>query len=139
MIVSGTYFPELSQAYVEIILIPNTQGGMALDMLEVGAIGDAAIVRITEEIDFVSAPRLEHVLKVVERTSSGRIVLSLESCPYCDSTCIGIVLRAVNRIGSRLAVVVPPNTIQHRVFEITGLVGQPFIFDTLDDALAAPI
>jgi anti-anti-sigma factor len=108
-------------------------------MLDVGAIGDAAIVRINEEIDFVSAPRLEHVLKAVEQSSSGRIVLSLESCPYCDSTCLGIVLRAVQRIGPRIGVVVPPGTVARRLFEISGIASQPFVFGSLDDALTAAI
>ncbi len=108
-------------------------------MLDVGAIGDAAVVRVTEEIDFVSAPRLEHIIKTVELAGPGRIVISLEDCRYCDSTCLGIVLRAVSRIGPRLGVVVPPGTIARRLFEVTGMANQPFVFGSLDDALAAAI
>lgn len=108
-------------------------------MVDVGAIGDAAIVRVAEEIDSVSAPRLEHVIKTVELATSGRVVISLENCSYCDSTCLGIVLRAVSRIGPRLGVVVPRGTIVRRLFEVTGMANQPFVFGSLDDALAAAI
>jgi hypothetical protein len=87
-------------------------------MMDVGAIGDTAIVRVTEEIDFVSAPRLEHIIKTVELAHPGR------------------VLRAASRIGPRLGVVVPPGTIARRLFEVTGMANQPFVFGTLDDALA---
>ncbi len=106
-------------------------------MMDVGAIGDAVIVRVTEEIDFVSAPRLEHIIKTVELVGPGRVVITLEDCSYCDATCIGIVLRAVSRIGPRLAVVAPPGTIARRLFEVTGMANQPFVFGSLDDALAA--
>jgi anti-anti-sigma factor len=107
-----------------------------LAMMDVGAIGDTAIVRVTEEIDFVSAPRLEHIIKTVELAHPGRVVISLEDCRYCDSICLGIVLRAASRIGPRLGVVVPPGTIARRLFEVTGMANQPFVFGTLDDALA---
>jgi hypothetical protein len=53
-------------------------------MVDVGEIGDVAIVRITDEIDVVSAPRLEHVIKTVELMGSTRILLSLEGCSYCE-------------------------------------------------------
>jgi anti-anti-sigma factor len=106
-------------------------------MMVVGAIGDAAIVRVTEEIDFVSAPRLEHIIKTLELAGPGRVLISLEDCRYCDSTCLGILMRAVSRIGPRLGVIVPPGTIARRLFELTGMANQPFVFGSLDDALGS--
>ena len=104
-------------------------------MMDIGAIGDAAIVRISEGIDMASAPRLEHVIKTVELSEARRVLLSLEDCPYADSTCLGIVLRASRRIGLRLAVVVPPGTMVRRIFEITGIANEPYVFGSVEEAL----
>jgi anti-sigma B factor antagonist len=106
-------------------------------VLDIGEIGDVSIVRITDEVDIVSAPRLEHVIKTIELTGSRRILLSLEDCSYCDSTCLNIVLRAVQRIGSRLAIVVPIGTKARRIFEVTGIANMAFVYPSLDEALAA--
>jgi anti-anti-sigma factor len=90
-------------------------------MMDVGAIGDAAIVRVTEEIDFVSAPRLEHIIKIVGLAGPGRVVFSLEQCRYWDSTCLGIVLRAVSRHRRLLAErVLGVRSACHRSFHTNG-------------------
>jgi hypothetical protein len=42
----------------------------------------------------------------------------------------------VQRIGSRLAIVVPAGTKARRIFEVTGIASEAFVFESLDEALA---
>jgi anti-anti-sigma factor len=103
--------------------------------VEVDRVRDATIVRVREEIDVLSAPQFESALRSAEEGAPGRVLISLEDCPYCDSTFLNIVLRTVQRIGARLAVVVPPGSLSRRIFEVTGLATQPFVFDSVTEAL----
>jgi len=103
--------------------------------MEVDHVSDATIVRVRDEIDALSAPQLEDVLRA-EEGAPGRLLISLEDCPYCDSSFLNIVLRTAYRIGTRLGVIVPPGSLSRRIFEVSGLAGQPFVFDSLAEALA---
>jgi anti-anti-sigma factor len=104
--------------------------------MEVDRVNDATIVRVREELDVLSAPQFEDVLRRAEEGGSGRVFVSLEDCPYCDSTFLNIVLRTVFRIGTRFGVIVPPGSLSRRIFEVAGLAAQPFVFDSLAEALA---
>jgi anti-anti-sigma factor len=106
-------------------------------MIEVSHVGAATIVDVREAVDMLSAPNLQNALRTAEATSTGPIVLVLSDCPYCDSACMGLVLRSVHLIGKRFRVVVPDGTVPRRLFAIMGLADQPFVFESLDDALAA--
>jgi anti-anti-sigma factor len=106
--------------------------------MEVDHVSDATIVRVREEIDVLSAPQLEDVLRRAENGVPGRLLISLEECPYCDSSFLNIVLRTAYRIGTRLGVIVPPGSVSRRIFEVSGLAAQPFVFDSLAEALAGP-
>lgn len=103
--------------------------------MEVDRVSDATIVRVREDLDVLSAPQFENVLRRAEEAGPGRVFVSLEDCPYCDSTFLNIVLRTVHRIGTRFAVIVPPGSLSRRIFEVAGLATQPFVFDSLAEAL----
>ena len=105
-------------------------------MIDVSHIGAAPIVDVREAVDMLSAPNLQNALRTAETSSRGPIVLMLSDCPFCDSACIGLVLRSAHLIGNRFRVVVPDGTVPHRLFAIMGLADQPFVFESLDDALA---
>jgi hypothetical protein len=83
----------------------------------------------------LSGPQLESVLQLAADAGPARLLISLEDCPYCDSTFLNIVLRTVYRIGTRFAVIVPPGSLSRRIFEVAGLAAQPFVFDSLAEAL----
>ena len=103
--------------------------------MEVDRVSDATIVRVREDLDVLSAPQFENVLRRAKDAGPGRVFVSLEDCPYCDSTFLNIVLRTVYRIGTRFAVIVPPGCLSRRIFEVAGLAAQPFVFDSLAEAL----
>ncbi len=103
---------------------------------DVEALGDAEVVYVREEIDFVSAPELQHVVELLANHHPlRRIVISLEDCSYCDSSCISVVLKAAHTLGPRFAVVLPPESAVRRIFEIVGLTARPYVFESLSDAL----
>jgi anti-anti-sigma factor len=103
--------------------------------MEVDHVNDATIVRVREEIDMLSGPQLESVLQLAADAGPARLLISLEDCPYCDSTFLNMVLRIAFRIGTRLGVVVPPGSLSRRIFDVAGLGAQPFVFDSLAEAL----
>jgi anti-anti-sigma factor len=103
--------------------------------MQIDRVNDATIVRVREEIDMLSGPQLETVLRAAEDAGATRLLISLEDCPYCDSTFLNMVLRIAYRIGTRLGVVAPPGSLSRRIFDVAGLGTQPFVFDSVAEAL----
>jgi anti-sigma B factor antagonist len=76
------------------------------------------VVSIRGELDLYTGPHLERALD-----SASDIVVDLAECTFIDSTALGILLAAKQRLrgsGARLAVVTDDHNIR-KVFEITGL------------------
>jgi anti-anti-sigma factor len=105
-------------------------------MIEVRHVDAATIITVREAVDMLSAPTLQNAVRMAENTSIGLIVVVLSECPYCDSTCLGILLRAAHLIGDRFRVIVSAGSVPYRLFEIMGLTDQPFVFESLACALA---
>jgi anti-sigma B factor antagonist len=85
--------------------------------------GDRTVVSVGGEIDVYTAPQLRE--KVVELVAAGDVdlVLDLSGVEFLDSTGLGVLVGALNRVRAQdgsLALVLTQERIL-KVFEITGL------------------
>jgi anti-anti-sigma factor len=78
---------------------------------------DATMIRVTDHIDISSADRLWS--EIAARHVP--VVVSLEGCPYCDSTALSIFVRAAKRFAGLFALIVPPDSRCEWQFDLTGL------------------
>lgn len=91
-----------------------------------GAPADPSIrLLVSGEIDVATSPRLRQILFGLIDSGSGRIDIDLSGVTFLDSSGLGVLVAARNRLrGQRrehaLAVRGVPDSIR-RVFEITGL------------------
>lgn len=100
--------------------------------------GDACVIDVREDLDIASASELESAIVVAECGSSTRIVVSFETCRYCDSTGLAVLIRSKKRLGERLAIVVPPGCRVERIFTVTALRDALAIYDSVADATNVP-
>lgn len=90
-------------------------------MFHVQQRGNANLIDVREDLDIATASTLESAIVIAECTSASRIVVSLESCPYCDSSALAALIRSKKRLGDRLTIVVPIESRTRRIFDMTGL------------------
>jgi anti-sigma B factor antagonist len=80
-------------------------------------------VSLTGEIDMLSAPDLEAVVRPLCAGGASEIVLDLSNVTFVDSTALRAIISAQQmcaRAGTGLSLVPGPEQVQ-RVFEITGM------------------
>jgi anti-sigma B factor antagonist len=98
------------------------------------------VVGLTGEVDLYTAPELKSELLRLVAEGPNRIVVDLSGATFVDSTTLGVLLGAVKRlrlVGGELVIVCSDLNIR-RILSITLLDRAFTIYDTLDDALAAP-
>ncbi|MFL5826833.1 MAG: STAS domain-containing protein [Thermoleophilaceae bacterium] len=102
--------------------------------------GLTSALKLIGDVDlYVAADLRESVAQLIDRGKS-RLVIDLTETTFIDSTTLGILVGAMRRLrtrGGRLTVVCPNPAIS-RVFEITGLDRMFGVYDTREEALAAP-
>jgi anti-anti-sigma factor len=107
-------------------------------MYQVRQHDSAAVIAVDGALDIASAPELTAAVAVASEGGSAKsIVVSLDSCGYCDASGLGVLVPAKKRLGSRLAIVVPRTALVRRVFELTGLTKSLLVYPELSDALRA--
>jgi anti-sigma B factor antagonist len=121
----------------------GTEGPHEVDFdLVTRELGDGTfVVALTGEVDLYTAPELKSELLRLVTEGPNRIVVDLSGATFVDSTTLGVLLGAVKRlrlIGGELVIVCADLNIR-RILSITLLDRAFTIYDTLDDALAAPV
>ncbi len=101
--------------------------------------GKATVVAVGGEIDVYTAPQLRE--RVVELVAAGSydLVLDLSGVEFLDSTGLGVLVGALNRVrahdGSLVLVLTAERIL--KVFEITGLRKVFPIYPTVDEAISS--
>jgi anti-sigma B factor antagonist len=121
----------------------GTEGPHEVDFdLVTQEMGDGTfVVGLTGEVDLYTAPELKSELLRLVAEGPNRIVVDLSGATFVDSTTLGVLLGAVKRlrlIGGELVIVCADLNIR-RILSITLLDRAFTIYDTLGEALAAPI
>jgi len=105
-------------------------------MLSVQRSGNAtSIINVHADLDRVTSPALEAAI-LLAAPESGRVVVSLEHCSYCDSSALALFVRARRSLGSRFMLVIPDGGSIQKIFQITGLSTVLSIYTTLEAAVA---
>jgi anti-anti-sigma factor len=96
-----------------------------------------AVVALPGEYDLTNCARVEAAL-VALVGDQPHIVIDLSETAYIDSTALTMFLRLNRTWGGRLSLIVPPDSIVYRVFDVTGL-GEIFKIDpSLEAATGQP-
>ena len=92
--------------------------------VETEFVGDEThVVSVAGELDMYTAPPFEQQVLDALDSGRGRVVVDLSGCEFIDSTALGILLTATQRLGEqsdRLVLVTADRSIV-KVFEISGL------------------
>jgi anti-sigma B factor antagonist len=101
--------------------------------------GDAVLLA-GGEIDFEASPRLRQCIFEHITPSITRVVLDLSLATFIDSTAIGVLVGASNRLhevsGGSLAVICTDENVL-RIFEIAGIDTMLTLYGSRDEAFAA--
>jgi anti-sigma B factor antagonist len=101
--------------------------------------GGVEVVDVQGEIDIYSAPRLRELLIDLASKNSYQLVINLDKVGFLDSTGLGVLVGALNRVrahdGSLDLVCTHERTL--KIFKITGLTKVFGIHETVDQAIAA--
>lgn len=97
-------------------------GSRDLDLTPI-TVGDCAVVRVTGEIDVLTAPGLREALL---SQPSAHMIVDLRGVAFLDSTGLGVLVGHVKRMrrrGGTLKVVTERGGRIRRLFELTNLTG----------------
>jgi anti-sigma B factor antagonist len=111
---------------------------MNLDITTAGAASapDGTVVTLTGELDLASAPELSARIDALLAAGQTRLVIDLGELTFCDSTGIGILIRANNGCQQRNGYLrlAAPNHNVARVLDVVGLLGVFPTYRTVDAA-----
>ena len=83
--------------------------------------GNANIIEVDDELDIALSPALTLAIDAAAQSAEQFVIVSLERCTFCDSTALGVLVKAKKRLGAKFLLVLPPENRINRVFEVTGL------------------
>jgi anti-sigma B factor antagonist len=95
---------------------------------------DEWLIAVAGQIDLFTAPQLKAAVSQAIDEGAKRLVVDLTATTFMDSTGLGVLVGARKRIGREehsVAVILPPGSEIHRVFEFAGL---DRLFEFLDPA-----
>ena len=100
-------------------------------------ISSALIVAVTGELDLATAPQLTATIRELP-PSVRHVVVDLSATTFLDSRALGTLVAARRELAARdvrMHVVSPHGHLVTRVFEITRLVAELRVVDSVDEAL----
>ena len=102
--------------------------------------GDAVIVYVAGELDLYNADELRTVLDEAAAAKPARIVIDLGELTFTDSIGIGVLVGARSAFADKrgLLLAAPQRDIR-RILEVSGLDRILPAYDTVEEALAAPL
>lgn len=90
--------------------------------LELTAADAGTLITVRGEVDMATAPQLRDALNQVIDSGSRRIVLDCHALEFLDSSGIGVLVAARNRLGDGGEIVLDsPQAHVRKVLEITGV------------------
>ncbi|WP_238013618.1 STAS domain-containing protein [Dactylosporangium sp. AC04546] len=104
----------------------------------ISTVGGHGLVTADGELDVSTSAEFRRTVNTVLDDGDGTLVIDLSAVTFMDSTTLGVLIGAYNRVrdaGGSLAVVCPDRI--RRVFRITGLDQVFRLCDTVESAAAA--
>ena len=97
--------------------------------------GNASIIEVDTDLDIASSPALTAAIDLASQSVERCVIVSLESCSFCDSTGLGALVNAKKRLGAKFLLVLPSDSRLNRVFNVTGLTTHLTPFASLAEAI----
>jgi anti-anti-sigma factor len=97
------------------------------------------LVRASGEVDLSNAEELAAPLLSADAWEGRPIVLDLADVPFMDSSGLRVLLSAVRDLGSRLAVVIRPESPIEHLLELAQLQGRVPAYATEQEAITAVV
>jgi anti-anti-sigma factor len=82
------------------------------------------VVRIDGDVDLANAYDIDHHVSAVYQSDVDHVVVDLGGATYLDSAGLAMLMRISSRLTAArtsLTVVAPPESVAHRVIELSGL------------------
>ena len=98
---------------------------------------EATVVAVRGEIDMATAPTLEDAIDSVQWSAS-RVVVDLSKVSFLDSTALNTLVDCHRRLSERavvLRVVLPPDQVIRKLFEVSALIEPLGVVESIDHAL----
>jgi anti-sigma B factor antagonist len=105
--------------------------------VEVANKGEAAVIRVSGELDLASSPALEEELARVSSSEASLVIVDLRDLEFMDSTGLSVLVRAHQRAAEssqRFGVVNGSQQVQ-RLLSLTGVAERLVLADTPDELL----
>jgi anti-sigma B factor antagonist len=100
----------------------------------------ATVVRLKGELDLYNAHLVREELVAAAERGPERLIVDLVDVTFVDSTALGVLIEARTRLANRRGfMLVGPGLETQRALEISGLNRHFAVFDSLDEALSAPL
>jgi anti-sigma B factor antagonist len=99
----------------------------------------AVVVRTAGELDLYNADELRRTLGEVCARTPERVVVDLSELSFIDSTGLGVLVEGCAKLPNRALLLAAPQREIRRALEITGLDRHFGVYDTVEEALAAPL
>lgn len=98
-------------------------------------LGSARVVHVFDDIDIANSAQLADEIECAG--DGAPLVVELSRCPYLDASGLRVLVRAMNRYGTNLRVVVEPESTVERVLQLADLHRPLVSFSSLASALEA--
>jgi anti-anti-sigma factor len=98
--------------------------------------GRAVVVRVTGEVDMLTAPHLEDVVSGVLRETPEAAVIDLSEVAFLSVAGVSVLVRANQRTEPGALRVVATGRLVPRILQLTGLTSLLTIYPSLDAALS---
>jgi anti-sigma B factor antagonist len=105
--------------------------------VEVANKGEAAVIRVSGELDLASSPALEEELARVSSSEASLVIVDLRDLEFMDSTGLSVLVRGHQRAAEnsqRFGVVNGSQQVQ-RLLSLTGVADRLVLADTPDELL----
>jgi anti-sigma B factor antagonist len=105
--------------------------------VEVANKGEAAVIRVSGELDLASSPALEEELERVANSDVALVIVDLRDLEFMDSTGLSVLVRAHQRAGQgsqRFGLVNGSQQVQ-RLLSLTGVADRLVLAETPEELL----
>ena len=83
--------------------------------------GNANVIEVDDELDSTSSSALASAIEIAAQSVDRCTIVSLERCSFCDSTALGVLVKAKKQLGPKFLLIIQPDNRINRGFDVTGL------------------
>jgi anti-sigma B factor antagonist len=97
----------------------------------------AIVVRLAGELDLYNVGEVNDALSIASAEQPERLVIDLADVDFVDSTALGAIIEARQRLAGVQLLLAAPGPEVRRALEVSGLASHLDVRDSVEDALAS--